>query len=332
MARVGAAEVLAAALALGWLGCGSGSPGATGFAGIGGAAGGGAGMMGTAEVPPPTCSDATIDSPAAVAAYSSCLVIEGDVDIGGGVESLVGLERLVEIEGSLKVEDSRLVDFHGLGGLKKIGQDFIVEYNPSLESLVGLDALESVGAGPPDGSESTTFAITGNPVLGDAVVPSLAILEGELHVVSNRQLETLKLDAVTAVEVLRIDSNAKLVTLSMSSLTSVAGPATIADGRSLVSLGDFKKLATVGGTLEIHRVRRLADLEALSGLTSIQEKLFLADDDALASLGGLRSLTSLGGLDVQRCPALPQCQVDAFAMRLGVTCPTCDGNAPDACQ
>lgn len=77
--------------------------------------------------------------------YPGCAVIEGDVWIHGyDIQNLNGLSVLTEIGGGLLIDSTLLTNMQGLNNLTRIGEDFQLYSNNSLDNLIGFDALTEI--------------------------------------------------------------------------------------------------------------------------------------------------------------------------------------------
>lgn len=210
------------------------------------------------------------------------------------IESKADIRALAErggrayiINGDLQIVGSELVSLAGLEGLRRVEGSVEIWFNDGLESLAGLQGLESVGAelGPP------------------TVAPSLPGAAGKTaHV----------------VEGLLIFENRALVSLAgLENLSFVGGGLSVVNNGALVSLANMQRLQRIDGSLDIWRNGALGSLAGLDKLVWIRDFLEVSGNGALASLDGLRGVGYIGAdLIVSNNALLPNSMVQAFAERM----------------
>jgi len=227
------------------------------------------------------------------ASYGNCSIIDGDVHIdGAGITNLNGLLSITQINGELEIENTSLVNFSGLDNLVSVKQNLYIEDNDNLQSLIGLDALQTVGDPINDYYE---FRIWFQPTL-----PNLIGLGSLTHVYGNFEISDTALQyfsgltSLTSVSGdLNIYSNDALQGLTgLFNLTNVGGSLQIGYNPSLQNLYGLNGVQYVGGSLEVSDNQSLANLNALANLNSARS-LFIRDNPALGSLNGLQNLGSV---------------------------------------
>jgi len=104
----------------------------------------------------------------------------------------------------------------------------------------------------------------------------------------------------------------------------------VGDDLLLLSLGSAErislpKLTTVAGNLDISGTPATEiDLDALE---HVQENVRISSNSKLPTLNELPSLLEAQSLEIYANDKLPQCEVDAIATRLNVTCEHCTENS-----
>lgn len=225
--------------------------------------------------------------------YSNCTIIDGDVHIdGASIISLNGLSSITQINGELEIENTSLVNFSGLDNLVSVKQNLYVEDNDNLQSLTGLDALQTVGD---PSNNSYEFRIWFQPTLPNLIgLGSLTNVYGNFEI-SDTQIQFLSgLNSLSSISGdLIITSNNLLQNLSgLLALNNIGGSLRINYNPSLQNLYGLNGLQTIGFSLELGDNQSMANLNALANLTSVRS-LFIRDNPALSSLSGLQNLASI---------------------------------------
>jgi len=192
------------------------------------------------------------------------------------------------INGDLQIVGSSLVALTGLEGLKRVEGSVEIWFNDRLESLAGLEGLESVGAG-----------------LGpaDAPPPLPAPVAGK---------------AAHVVEGLLIFENKALCSLKgLENLASLSGGLALVRNESLTFLTDMPQLVAIEGSVDIWYNDSLQSLEGLHYLANVRDFLEVSGNGALHSLAGLRGVSHVGAdLIISNNALLPQAEVRAFAEQM----------------
>ncbi len=214
--------------------------------------------------------------------------------------SLHGLENLTTINGDFVIggKFDNLVDFKGLGNLKRIERTFHVytshvgEYF-NLKNFSGLEKLEYIGG---------TFEIQGN-------LPLLKSLEGlnNLREIGGR----LNIGGYSG-SYEHIPPQFSGETLKgLNNLTSVAKDITIYDCKNLTTLEGLNSLSYAGGRVYISTCPNLLSLEGLNSLKTVEETVTIRNCYELLSIDGLSGLqtfpNALNGakvLKIQNCSKL----------------------------
>ena len=192
------------------------------------------------------------------------------------------------IDGDLQIVGSSLVALTGLEGLRRVEGSVEIWFNDRLESLAGLEGLESVGAGlgPADASP---------PLPTPAAGKAAHVVEG-LLIFENKALRSLK---------------------GLENLASVSGGLALVRNEALASLTDMPRLVEIEGSVDIWFNDALQSLEGLHHLARVRDFLEVSGNDALQSLDGLRGIGHVGAdLIISNNALLPQSEVWAFAERM----------------
>lgn len=126
--------------------------------------------------PDPICyANAILQTPSDIAQYAHC----------------------VELHGDLLVVGSELTDLRGLEKLEWVSQRLLLEDNPALTSLAGLDSLYVVGGERSFGRG--IFRVRNNPALTSLdALAQLTVVIGTFEVTSNHALAQCEADALYA--------------------------------------------------------------------------------------------------------------------------------------
>ncbi len=292
----------------------------------GGAAQGGDGTIGGSGggITCVESEEVTITTEAELEAFAArgCEVLDGSLAISPfELVNLNGLtpSTLRKITGSLAIANTfYLEDIEGLGGLQEVGGTVTIAYNDALLDLGGLESLVSVGGDP----SSDALIVASNASLTSLAALAKAALAVNLTVTDNPQLQDL-----TGLEGL-VDTTSVTITASPG-LKSVSGLDNLSSCNSLsVSANDALMDVTLPAlsTADYLLITTHPLLLAISvpNLLTVKGGLTVASNDVLTSLN-LDALTNVGALYIAGNPQYPQCEVDALASRLNVTC-SCGGN------
>ncbi len=192
------------------------------------------------------------------------------------------------IDGDLQIAGSSLVALTGLAGLKRVEGSVEIWFNDRLESLAGLEGLESVGAGlgPADASP---------PLPSPAAGKAAHVVEG-LLIFENRALRSLK---------------------GLENLASISGGLSLVRNESLASLTNMPQLVEIEGSVDIWFNDALQSLAGLHHLARVRDFLEVSGNGALQSLDGLRGVRHVGAdLIISNNALLPQAAARAFAERM----------------
>jgi hypothetical protein len=278
-----------------------------------------------------------------------------------GLRSLDGLQNLEELE-TLRIADcDELVDLRGLGTL---GHEVNISDNASLRALTGVVRSRTPSKLTLENLPKLTAlagVIEPNPARIDALqlgdlseLETLAELAGiELSSLSVRNMPRLRdfhgLESVRALTYLGLGNLPALSDptglaglervdeyMELSELPSVTNLAWLSKLESatvlLVStLNAITNLRGLGqlrsvGSLHVGGNSALTSLEGLDQLHDVPT-LSVEGNPALTTLHGLDGLTRVESLTIKGNSILPQCEVDQFLDRLGLS-PSPDVNGP----
>lgn len=186
------------------------------------------------------------------------------------------------INGDLQIAGTRLGALTGLEGLRRVEGSVEIWFNDRLESLAGLEGLESVGAGL-------------GPVPAAAAGKAAHVVEG-LLIFENKALRSLQ---------------------GLENLAFVRGGLALVRNEALMSLTDLSHLVAIEGSVDIWFNDALQSLEGLHYLARVRDFLEVSGNGALQSLAGLRGVRYVGAdLIISNNARLPQSAVQAFAERM----------------
>jgi len=203
----------------------------------------------TVVVPPPcssaqnTCSGDTLTSQAEVNAWPGCSIVEGNLRIAG----------------------NDITDLSPLATLQKVRGGLLIDGNPLLTELSGLENVDSVGA----------LIIAGNPQLGSISAISLTQDDIASIVIYNND------------NLMSIDG--------FNSLTN-SDNIEIMNNNALASITGFQNLQTVMGKIHIHFHPNLTEVSGFQNLLSVAENLHFMGNDVLEHISGFGNLTTVGGI------------------------------------
>lgn len=230
--------------------------------------------------------------------YPGCTSIEGDLFIGGFYEDPSDIQNVDSLIGLTSIGGDLIIsgyygndDFHSLIGfsnLSVINGDLILEMNPSLTSLEGLNQLVHVGG---------NLIIRQMPVSTLSDLGGLVDISGDMSIVGTLFQNLTGLKSLNSVNGdILIGSNAYLTELTgMEWLSQSNGALDIQSNSSLESLTGLENLTVTNGYLKIGNNNSLKDLTGLANLVHIGGGLDLWDNNRLNDFTGLNSLTSIGG-------------------------------------
>lgn len=212
--------------------------------------------------------------------------VKGYLIINGPVTDLSPLADLVIVSKGLQIKNTQLKNLQGLNKLEVTGNDFmhsmIIENNPLLESLDGLDRISTING---------HFFVTDNPSLRSVNgFMKLQKLEA-FTVVNNRKLAVMggfgKLNRITFG--LDIRKNDSLPDLYCFANLRETGALRIVENNALTSMYGLNRLKNIAQNLDIESNAGLTSLKGLDNLESVGT-LSIVSNKSLESLTGLESL------------------------------------------
>jgi hypothetical protein len=239
----------------------------------------------------------TLSSNDEVRVFAGCQRIGKHVIIQGeAVTSLAGLEELQIIEGSLQIEGTRIVDLQPLRRVTSIGGDIIIEKNPALKSLMGLNAI------------TAARAIT---IVENDALMTLAGLDS-LESVQTLQLGGFGWWECSDDDLTNVRGNASLSTLEGLTRLRKVFSLTIAGNPKLQNLSGLERLEDVG-QLNISKNDGLLSLEGLTRQVVVTfESVTIYGNAQLETLKGLEWLVGAGAgsarVSIVRNPMLTSLQ------------------------
>jgi len=227
--------------------------------------------------------------------------IGGYCNISSNMTNLTGLEELLTVGGDFRISGSvNLTDLTGLENVISIG-GLMIEYNPSLISLSGLENLNP-------GSIEDIF-ICNNSSLSSCelqcICEYLAYPSGTVNIYNNANGCNNPSEVADACSVslpclpfgnfhFFNQNDINDFQTNYSGCTELEGDVLI-DGDNITNLNGLSVLTSIDSNLNISSCNTLANLSGLEGLTTVGGDLFICYNHSLTSLSGLESLTSVGG-------------------------------------
>lgn len=246
--------------------------------------------------------------------YPNCTQIEGTVEIGmfglpSDIQSLAPLSQIRFIEGDLRIDSNdNLNSLNGLDSLNSIGGTLNISRS-SLTDLSGLDALTTIGGGFRAQFNSDLITLNG--------LNNLNSIGGDFSFANNSALTTF--DGLQQLNniggELRLSVNNALTDLSgLEGLTGVDGNLILQFNSGIASLNGLNQLNTIGGNLIVQFSAALASLEALQNLTQIGGYIDIDNNTNLTALTGLDNIdhTTITDLRLFENPNLALCGVPSI--------------------
>jgi len=243
-------------------------------------------------------------------------IIDADVVVENQ-EQLVELEGCTEVNGALTVLPFEAADLRPLyaltrvSGMVDLGGTSVIEVYDTrfrrkwLESLAGLESLESVGELRVSGllandvdALSRLHSLGWPGMLRFDSAPNLVDLQGLRQLEGIRSLLISDCSALESLEPLTLPRG-------MDSIVLASTPLTRLTSLELESLDDLTITKT-----------GLVNLDAFSGLTKIAGELQLVDNLELENVDALDGLQFVGDLDIGGCPGLRRLPEFTELMRL----------------
>jgi hypothetical protein len=226
-----------------------------------------------------------------------CVIVDGDVVIAHGVQSLMPLRglgddaHLVEVLGDLVIRNTQdLETLFGLGGLTKIGGQLKIEDNASLSTLEGLAHTLLLG---------DDLSVARNP--------QLSSLQG--------LPDDIQMTGIGADVYIR-HNNGLISLVGLHGLITVPGDFKIENNASLPNLDGLQNLQRVGSELVGQfKIAGNGSMSRTWGASSLVEAhdLRIENNDALVELDGFNALSVVHDeVRIRDNRNLPQCEVDVL--------------------
>jgi hypothetical protein len=264
--------------------------------------------------------------------YGPCgTIYEGDLTLSTQAE--VNAFHYTEVTGILTISGVNINDLTNLSCLTKVGGGLIINGNPILPNLNGLQNLTYVGKTEIvlEAYYGWSMEITGNALLNELDgLANLATIAGGLTIAENGALTNINgLHNLSYLgcssepdgsrhgymcRSLLISGNPLLTNFDgLYKITSCEGYVAINNNGSLTSLNGLQGLSSIGGFLTITDNSSLENIARLCNLTSVgghefrgdapgdlgeileRRGLIITGNTSLTNLGGLQNLISVGG-------------------------------------
>ena len=212
----------------------------------------------------------------------------------------------VTIGPALRTEMSDITDLSPFAAITAITGNVVVQRNPDLPNLIGLNQLESIGGSFEVGG---IYYETGNAALtslGD--FSTLQSIGGNFSVGGNDALTSLgDFSALQSIgDSFEVSGNVALTSLGdFPALQTISSRFTVKNTDALTSLGNFPALQTISDRFEVNRNDALTSLGNFIALQSIGDRFRVSNNDALTSMGDFSVLQTISGsFEVNRNDAL----------------------------
>ncbi len=187
--------------------------------------------------------------------------------------------NLSRVGGALQLYgNDSLTNINSLHTLEYIGGITVIDGNPLLGNLAGLDNIDTIG---------NHFFIQNNISLHSlGALHRLRYVGGGLNIYGNTVLSSLDgLDSLNTIGGgFFIDNNGPLHDLSnLSQLESIGGNLDINFSDSIVQLTGLENVHTIGGDLSILYNKSLTDISALTNVQSVGGSISLSDNSSLSN-------------------------------------------------
>lgn len=211
---------------------------------------------------------------------------------GGGNSSLKdlhGLDRLTRINGSLYIShNDSLLDLSGLNQVRYIGDMVRISSNKRLKSLSGL-GLSSI---------ETHLIICFNSSLQNLIgIDNITTIGSDFHIYGNDELKNLEgLESLRIIgEELRLENNPLLSDISVLRELQALESLYISENTSLMSISGLENISELEGSLNIRECHLLKDFNGLKNLNTIGEDFTIWDNDGIKNFMSFNQLLSVGG-------------------------------------
>jgi hypothetical protein len=249
----------------------------------------------------------------------SCLCSVGGALVvdGTDVSALDALDRLSTVGGLELTDNAMLQSIQGLANVASLDGDVVISGSPSLTNLVGLGAVETMGAVTLSdlglvnlrGLESLT-TVEGDLTLFDLYglvdmtgAGALDFVDGNFIVEQTGAHDFAGLDSIRRVRQALIVRDSEASLDGLDHLATVGGSIILERVARLSSLNGLSGVAEIGGHLRIDEAPTLNSLVGPSNLRNINGSLWLTQTN-VSALNGLSRLVAVGGLHLDTNPEL----------------------------
>jgi len=220
-----------------------------------------------------------------------CTMVGGDMVItGSDIYDLGALSVLTAVGGDLRFYGSTTItSLNGLGNIKTVGKNLLIEYMDFIEDLDGLNSLRRVDSSINIRHNANLLTMNG--------LDSLKLVGNSFEIGANPLLTDLTaLGHLTSIgKSLLVEGNTVLPNLNgLNGLQFVGQDIGVGANPALTSLDAFSKIRTIAGSVNIYDNGLLANLSSLSNLDTIRGGLSITSN-GLSSLSGLNNLKFIGG-------------------------------------
>jgi hypothetical protein len=230
--------------------------------------------------------------------------VDGDLIIAGIPGDIPSLPELHTVTGGVTVAGNPdLTSLAGLGGVREIGQSYLIQGNDSLGDIAQLASLDTV----------LSIFIVGNDGLQNlAGFSSLHQLNTKLTVANNPNLSSLQgLDnVVTATSWLVVRSNRSLTDVSALQGLRAVGAMEVSGNQSLTALS-LPSLEKVDVRLTVNSNPQLAAL-SVPKLATLSDGITIIGNPQLASID-LHSLLTTGTVTIDQNTSLTTINASSFS-------------------
>jgi hypothetical protein len=253
------------------------------------------------------------------------------VEANQALASVGALSGLMQFQSVSIIANASLADLSGFESFADLhSSDLVIQSNPSLTSLHGLDNLTDIHALVVHSNAAllsldalaqlrtaNTVDVGVNASLPSLTLPALQTITVRLLINQNASLTTVTLPALTSLsDGIQCEGNGALDTIDMPalvlignliflgdvSLTRISAPNltfTTADlilnTLPMLTSVDFGHLSTLGGELQLWNVGSLADLTGFAAVTSLGGDLIVIGCNSLANFDGLGPIAAVPG-------------------------------------
>jgi hypothetical protein len=200
------------------------------------------------------------------------------------LRDLAGLSSFIDIDTSITISNNAgLTSLAGLDNLRTTTRTFAIRTNRALTSLAALGNLRQV----------ELLEISGNEVLPEVALGSLAKVDVRLLITTNSALSSVSLPALSAIgDFVRFDGDPVLARIDMPALLTTGGLLATNDN-SLTTI-NAPNLVFATTSVQLGNLPRLATVR-FDTLTSIGDGLSFTNVPVLSSLSGFARVQSVGG-------------------------------------